>query len=145
VEWKRPSRQFDSLSTTGGTVTVGDGIPLQSKRSGAVTLDCLLSRGNCHRFILQDVLYVPALGHCLVSWNVMSCEGHMVHGIRRMYSCMKWRTCFYCAICGQIPIPSHSAVLAVAEGPVFTDSEDSTLAARCDDDYGYYWQHVLGH
>ena len=71
--------QFTPLSMSDGVVTVGSDIPLQVAWKGTVSLHRLLpsqsnnDRGHCrcHRFKLLDVLYVPTLRHCLVSWSAL--------------------------------------------------------------------------
>lgn len=81
--------QFSEFTESHNVVIVGGDIPLQSLGSGMVSLNCVIphgrySDGHCHEVVtvvLHDVLYVPTLGHCLVSWNALrgNCE---LRGVR---------------------------------------------------------------
>ena len=50
---------------------------------GTIQLCCILPEGESHIIELYDVLYVPKLGHCLISWNALrgDCELRGVHEI----------------------------------------------------------------
>ena len=80
--------QFRSLSMSNGIVKVGSDIPLRIAGKGMVSLHCLLPAGtdndkvcrscdsgychsSCYRLDLLDMLLVPTLRHCLLSWNVL--------------------------------------------------------------------------
>ena len=62
-------------------VTVGDNIPLEAIGKGTIRLYCMLPDGESHVIELFDVLFVPKLGHCLISWNALrgDCELRGVH------------------------------------------------------------------
>ena len=64
--------QFSEFTESHNVVIVGGDIPLQSKAVGIVSLNCAIPNGRYYEVVtvvLQDVLYVPTLGHCLVSWD----------------------------------------------------------------------------
>ena len=74
------------LSESDDTMKVGGGIPLTVAGRGIVRLQCLLPEGRHYVIELQDVLFVPALGHCLVSWNALQVAVRFR---------VIWNTCIY--------------------------------------------------
>ena len=75
--------EFDEFSESDNVVIVGGNIPLKVKGKGSVRLNCCLPNRSYQIVILQNVLYVPTLGHKLVSWNVL-CGQHELKGVRNL-------------------------------------------------------------
>jgi hypothetical protein len=73
--------QISSFYQSDGVVTVEDNIPLRSYSRGTVLLNCVLPNGSITKFKLTEVIYVPDLGHSLVSWNVLRGTGYHMHDV----------------------------------------------------------------
>ena len=52
-------------------VTVGDNIPLEAIGKGTIRVCCMLPDGESHVIEQFDMLFVPKLDHCLISWNAL--------------------------------------------------------------------------
>jgi len=61
--------RFLTLIPSKGTVKVGGNNNLPIEGTGAVLLNCALPDGSTNQIVLHSVLYVPTLGHSLISWN----------------------------------------------------------------------------
>jgi len=58
----------------------GGGSTLLVEGIGSVLLDCILPDGTSYLSRLNAVLYIPTLGHSLVSWNVWKSKGYVMAG-----------------------------------------------------------------
>ena len=60
---------FEVIQNDHGTVEVGDNHLLEYEGKGTCILDPLLPDGTSTTVRLMNILYVPQLGHNLLSWN----------------------------------------------------------------------------
>jgi len=49
-----------------------------SEGVGTVLFNCVLSNGSYNLIQLKPVLYIPSLGHTLISWNVLRAKGYVL-------------------------------------------------------------------
>jgi len=70
--------RFLTLIPSKGTVTVGGNNNLSIEGTGTVLLNCALPDGSTKQIVLHSVLYVPTLGHSLISWNSISSKVALV-------------------------------------------------------------------
>lgn len=71
--------QFAELQRHSSIVSIGNSIPLNSTGIGTVHLQCLIDSQE-YLLTLNNVWYVPGLGHNLVSWNVLQRSGYTMSG-----------------------------------------------------------------
>jgi len=71
---------FEHIQPHQGVVGVGGGGTLLTEGIGSVLLNCILLDGTSHLSRLNAVLYIPTLGHSLVSWNVLKSKGYVMVG-----------------------------------------------------------------
>jgi len=71
---------FEHIQPHQGVVGVGGGGTLLAEGIGSVLLNCILPDGTSHLSRLNAVLYIPTLGHSLVSWNVLKSKGYVMAG-----------------------------------------------------------------
>ena len=69
---------FLTLIPSKGTVMVGGNNNLPIEGTGTVLLNCAPPDGSTNQIILHSVLYVPTLGHSLISWNSISSKVALV-------------------------------------------------------------------
>ena len=167
--------QFSTLSMFDGIVTVGSDIPLQVAGKSTVSLHwLLLSQSNngsghcrCHQFELLDVLYVPTLRHCLVSWSALRSDyelyqrGSDLYVYRKNGGILVWVAQYingfpficlanHCAL----PVTASNAVptnavqsdanVDIANGAV-QDAVQATASDAAANDRMFYWHFMLGH
>jgi len=71
---------FEHIQPHKGFVDVGGGGTLLAQDIGSVLLNCVLLDGTSHLSRLNAVLYIPTLGHSLVSWNVLKSKSYVMAG-----------------------------------------------------------------
>jgi len=87
---------FEHIQPHQGLVGVGGGSTLPAEGIGSVLLNCILPDGTSHLSRLNAVLYIPTLGHSLVSWNVLKSKGYMMVGasdvilVLAAWSCLRF-------------------------------------------------------
>ena len=108
-------------------------------------LNCLLPDNEICRLELQNVLYVPCLGHCLVSWNVLRqeecCLWQEPENSELLYVSRNGTLVFVAKYVDNFPYlclcPSECALPIAAPGAATGNTDNATNVV--------YWHFVLGH
>ena len=75
--------KFDTITEDHEIVEVGGEVYLKYERRGSCLVYLLLPNSSINQILLKNILFVPDLGHYLISWNVLGiwfyCEMYIEH------------------------------------------------------------------